>query len=188
MSEQEIITCYNHPNRETVLRCNRCDQPICVQCAIKTPTGYRCKQCVKTQQKVFVTVKWFDYPIAIIVAGLLSSLGCLIMMTVGQMCLIIPFVIGPSIGFGIAEGVRLLVRRRRSEWLFRVTAIAGGLAVLPYVIITIISTVQAFSVSAEQSAQSGYALFALTPLLYVAIYLITVVPSIYYRMKGIRLK
>ena len=58
MSDQKPLTCYNHPNRETVLRCNRCEQPICVQCAVKTPTGYRCKQCVKTQQKVFVTVKW----------------------------------------------------------------------------------------------------------------------------------
>jgi hypothetical protein len=188
MTDQQPLTCYVHPNRETVLRCNRCDQPICVDCAVKTPTGYRCKQCVKTQQKVFVTVKWFDYPVAIIVAGFLSAIGCGVMVAVGQLCLIIPFIIGPSIGFAIAEVVRFLVRRRRSEWLFRVTAISGGLAVLPYVISIIISTIATFA-AMEQAGESGSnAIYALTPLLYVAIYLFTVVPAIYYRMKGIRLK
>ena len=188
MTEQQPMTCYIHPNRETVLRCNRCDQPICVDCAVKTPTGYRCKQCVKTQQKVFVTVKWFDYPIAIIVAGILSAIGCGVMMAVGQLCLIIPFIIGPSIGFAIAEAVRFLVKRRRSEWLFRVTAISGGLAVVPYVVSSILSTISAFAALNQAGESTGSALYALTPLFYVAIYLFTVVPAIYYRMKGIRLK
>jgi hypothetical protein len=84
--------------------------------------------------------------------------------------------------------VRFLVRRRRSEWLFRVTAISGGLAVLPYVIFSIISTISTFAVLSESGQSTGNAFYALTPLLYVAIYLFTVVPAIYYRMKGIRLK
>ena len=186
MTDHERITCYNHPNTETVLRCNRCEQPICVKCAVKTPTGYRCKQCVKSQQKIFITVKAFDYPVAVITAGLLSAIGVAFMMAIGQLCLIIPFVIGPSIGFGIAEVVRFLVRRRRSEWLFRVTAIAGGLAVLPYVVTTVIRFIMLLN--QNTGSDGGYSIYALTPLLYIGIYLFTVVPAIYYRMKGIRLK
>ena len=37
--------CYRHPTRETWLRCGRCDQPICVKCAVQGPVGSRCRQC-----------------------------------------------------------------------------------------------------------------------------------------------
>ena len=51
----ETLYCYVHPTRETSLRCNNCDRPICAACAVRTPTGYRCRECVKRQQKVFDT-------------------------------------------------------------------------------------------------------------------------------------
>ena len=50
-SPNEKMYCYNHPQRETVLRCNRCERPMCTSCAVLTPTGYRCKECVRGQQK-----------------------------------------------------------------------------------------------------------------------------------------
>ena len=40
--DDEPIFCVNHPRVETGLRCNRCDNPICVRCAKLTPVGYRC--------------------------------------------------------------------------------------------------------------------------------------------------
>ncbi len=43
----DIPTCANHPERETGLRCNRCGKPICSQCAVQTPVGYRCRECVR---------------------------------------------------------------------------------------------------------------------------------------------
>ena len=185
--EHEVLTCYNHPNRETVLRCNRCDRPICVQCAIKTPTGYRCKECVRTQQKVFVTVKWYDYIVAILAAGILSTIGYAIMMFLSRLFFLLAFFVGPTIGMAIAEAVRALTGRRRSEWLFRSAAIAGGLAVLPYVLLPIILAAVSIGASNGQSSWANV-LPGLTTVLYAAIYLITVVPTIYYRMKGIRLK
>jgi hypothetical protein len=189
MSEPErtILTCYNHPNRETVLRCNRCDQPICVQCAVKTPTGYRCKQCVKSQQKVFITVKWFDYIVAIVAAGILSSIGYAVMMFVSSIFFLLGFFIGPPVGIAIAEVVRVLTGRRRAEWLFRSTAIAGGVVVLPFILLPLIFTAVSIGTGAGQDSWLNF-LPGLGSLLYAAIYLITVVPSIYYRMKGIRLK
>ena len=46
-------TCANHPNRETMLRCNKCEKPICLQCAVLTEVGYRCKECVRGQQALY---------------------------------------------------------------------------------------------------------------------------------------
>ncbi len=45
--------CANHPGVETSLRCNKCGKPICAKCAVRTPTGYRCKECVRGQLKDF---------------------------------------------------------------------------------------------------------------------------------------
>ncbi len=77
MSEDSTssLYCYNHPQRETLLRCNRCERPICQSCAVLTPTGYRCKECVRGQQKIFDTARWWDYPLAFLTAGVISYFG-----------------------------------------------------------------------------------------------------------------
>jgi MFS family permease len=41
------LFCYRHPDRETWIRCGRCDRPICTSCAMQGPVGSRCKQCRK---------------------------------------------------------------------------------------------------------------------------------------------
>ncbi len=63
-STSEPLYCVNHPDRETYLRCNRCDRPICSECAVLTPTGYRCKDCVRGQQRIFETAQSVDYFLA----------------------------------------------------------------------------------------------------------------------------
>jgi membrane associated rhomboid family serine protease len=35
-------TCYRHPDRQTGLRCSRCDRPICGECATPAPVGQLC--------------------------------------------------------------------------------------------------------------------------------------------------
>lgn len=41
------LFCYRHPDRETWVRCGRCDRPICTQCAMQGPVGLRCRECGK---------------------------------------------------------------------------------------------------------------------------------------------
>jgi membrane associated rhomboid family serine protease len=49
--------CYRHPDRHTLLRCSRCDRPICAACSIDATVGQRCPECVKEEgtQRVIPT-------------------------------------------------------------------------------------------------------------------------------------
>ena len=82
MTDTSIPTlyCANHPTVETTLRCNRCEKPICAQCAVLTPTGYRCKECVKSQQKIFDTAEPRDFILGFLVAAILSWLASLVFL------------------------------------------------------------------------------------------------------------
>ena len=58
---QETPVCYRHPKIETNLRCNRCGRPICPKCAVRTPVGFRCPECVREQQNKYYTGGTMDY-------------------------------------------------------------------------------------------------------------------------------
>jgi MFS family permease len=47
IGDDDRLFCYRHPDRETWIRCGRCDRPICTSCAMQGPVGSRCKQCGK---------------------------------------------------------------------------------------------------------------------------------------------
>src|SRR6058998_2328363 len=34
--------CYRHPDREALVRCTRCDRPICPECMNEAPVGFHC--------------------------------------------------------------------------------------------------------------------------------------------------
>lgn len=43
---QPIQMCARHPDRETGLRCVRCDRPVCFECLREASVGYQCIDCV----------------------------------------------------------------------------------------------------------------------------------------------
>jgi len=164
--------CANHPNRETLLRCNRCERPICTECAALTETGYRCKDCLRGQQKIFETAQWTDYPLGIIVAGVLAFIGSLLAGFLGFFTLFI----APVAGVIIAEAVRWVTKKRRSRILYRATtlgAVAGAL-VLPLV-----------SVLGLLLGIGGGAIWS---LIWQVAYVILITSTVYYRLSGIRIR
>jgi hypothetical protein len=163
--------CANHPGVETTLGCNKCGKPICAKCAIRTPTGYRCKECVRGQLKIFDTAMWYDYVLGFITAGVLGFLASLLALFVSGLSFIgwILIIIGaPTAGVVIAEGVRLVIKKRRSRALFITIAVAMVLGALPVIIGNLIS-------------------FNLFGLIFQGIFLFIATPVVYTRLSGIQL-
>jgi hypothetical protein len=173
---QTILHCANHPDRETSLRCNRCEKPICTQCAVLTPTGYRCRECVRGQQKVFETATWIDYPIAVIIAVILAYVGSVIASFLSFFTIFV----APIAGVVIAEAVRMATRRRRSRRLYLAAAAAVVLGCLPRLLIPLLALLLG-------GLPAGVSLAALLPLVWQVLYVFLVVPSFYYRLSGIQL-
>jgi membrane associated rhomboid family serine protease len=42
-----VPMCYRHPSRETLIKCSRCERPICTSCMNDASIGHQCPDCVK---------------------------------------------------------------------------------------------------------------------------------------------
>jgi hypothetical protein len=91
---------------------------------VQTPVGYRCRECVGQQQATFYTGGALDYVIGAVIALVLGAVAAYLM---ARLPWFFALILGPTIGIGIAELVRLAVRRRRSRYLWLV--VGGGLVI-----------------------------------------------------------
>jgi hypothetical protein len=171
MTETSPTYCYVHPGRETSLRCKRCDKYICTTCAVSTPTGYICKDCMRERQRSFDTALWQDFVLGFSIAGLISGVASFLVTLIGGIGFIGFFLVflGSSAAGGvIAEAVRAVTRRRRSRALF-LTICAGVIfGALPMLLL------QLFSGN-------------LFGVIFQAIYLVIATPLVYARLSGIQL-
>jgi hypothetical protein len=166
------VYCANHPGVETALRCNKCGKPICAKCAVRTPTGYRCKECVRGQQKIFETAQTIDYVFGFLVGGFLSGLASILVILVGRItgffAWIVIVAVAPTVGVVIAEALRFVTRKHRSKSLF-ITILASVILGAVPVVIYLLLTLNFWS------------------LIFQGIYLFIAVPTIYYRLSGIQI-
>ena len=167
------LYCSNHPSVETSLRCNNCEKPICPKCAVLTETGYRCKECVRGQQKVFNTTQWYDFPIAFVIAGVLAFAGSFLARFLGFFIIFL----APVIGVAIAETVRFAIRRRRSPQVFLTAAVGAALGSL--ILLADFLT---------RMILYGFAGQGLLGLAWMLIYAFTVTTTVYYRLRGINIR
>ncbi len=118
--EPESLTCANHPDRETLLRCNKCGKPICIDCAVRTPVGYRCNQCVREQQNIYFNALGRDNIVALVVGFALTVVVAPIVgFLLGRIGLFfgffIAFIIGSGAGTLVARIIRRAVGNRRGR-------------------------------------------------------------------------
>ncbi len=121
------LFCTVHPDRETHLRCNRCGRPMCSQCAVRMPVGYRCRECMREQQAVFYTATRIDYVIAAVAAFFGSLAASYLVMLIPW--LLFQLLLAPVAGALIPQIVLTVIRRRRGRYMGEVVVaaiIAGG--------------------------------------------------------------
>ena len=174
MTEAELF-CANHPTTPTQLRCNRCGKPICSKCAVRTPVGYRCRECMREQQQVFETASTIDYPIAFAVSGFIAFFAVWLLTFLGIWGLFV----APAIGVGVAEIVRRAVRGHRAQALPTAAAAGAVLGALPFILRGVIE----FVLGLRGLQGIGWATLG---LLWPAVYGFLIVSTLYWRLRGIR--
>jgi len=139
---------------------------------VRVPTGYRCKECIREQSRVYDSAQVQDYILAFVVASILSFIGSLIAQMIGFFILFI----APMAGMVISEAVRKVVNRRRSKTLFQVATIAVVLGGLPMIIDELFFLFM------------GGGLGMLFRMLWPGIYIFLAASSTYVRLSGIQLR
>lgn len=173
------LRCANHPDRETTLRCNRCEKPICTKCAILTPVGYRCRECVRGQQAVFETAQPLDFVVAAVISAVGAGVGVAVLNILGFW----GFFVAPVAGGALAEIVRLATRRRRGLRLPLVAAVSGAVGILPTLVPALGLAFVSLSGSGGPRLLGGVLLSLVFPLVTGGLLL----SALYYRLRGIRL-
>lgn len=136
-TREEVLYCTVHSTVETTLRCNKCGRPMCTKCAVRTPVGYRCRECVRGQQQVFYNAKRVDPLIQAVVSVILGGIGSGLMgfLRFGFFGLLIAFWAGSAAGALIADIAHRLAGKRRGRYSWLIVAggiVVGGLLALPF--------------------------------------------------------
>jgi len=172
----DTLYCANHPQTETSLRCNKCNKLICTRCAVLTPVGYRCRECVRGQQQVFETAVWYDYITAPVAAAILGGILGALLLVLGWFVIFL----APVAGGLVAEIVRAIVRRRRGRNLFLVAAAGYVLGCLPLFLPVLLSLVL--------DTGRGFTLGSLLNLLWPALYAVIATGTFFARLRGIAIR
>jgi MFS family permease len=119
----------------TLLRCNKCGRPVCIDCVRLTDVGYRCKECINQVQSGYYTANPLDYPLAAVVSFVVALVAApitgLLAAPLGFFGFWIAILTGPAAGGFLSEIIRRAVGRRRGRYLW---LIASAMAVLGAVV------------------------------------------------------
>lgn len=98
--DPDMAPCYRHPKELTALRCNQCDRPICVDCAVQGAVGIKCPDCARTPRAargvVPVERLMRGIVVAAVVAGVLG--GVLSIVRIPFIGIILAYAAGAAAG------------------------------------------------------------------------------------------
>jgi len=134
---------------------------MCVQCAVQTPVGYRCKECVRGIQAKYFNANPYDDLIALGVAAAATGVVGYVISSVG-LPIFITLILGFPAGGVIGELIVRAVQKRRSLNMAKFGA-AG--AVLGGVLGAVLQTYSQYSsLYARAAAQAGVRASELPPI------------------------
>ncbi|MBI4337423.1 MAG: hypothetical protein HY683_06310 [Chloroflexi bacterium] len=128
------MQCTYHPDTETVLRCSKCETPICPRCLVQTPVGARCRDCARLSRLPTYAVRpvvLLRGLVAGLATGLALGLALAVIVRLGMVPLFLAVWVAPGYflgaGYLVGEAVSLATNRKRGGLL-------QAIAVLGYIV------------------------------------------------------
>ncbi len=115
--------CYRHPKVETLVRCGKCDRPICPNCMISGPAGMRCPDCASLRSTHLYQLHPARIALAAAASVIVGTIGATIIFYVGFFV----FLLGPAYGAIVAEAVLRSTGRKRGP-MVEVVGVGGIVA------------------------------------------------------------
>lgn len=127
---------------------------MCTRCAVRTPVGYRCRECVREQQDTFFNAQMVDYIIAGAISLAISFIAAALIARIGFFLL--AFFLAPAAGGIIGRAVFAATRKRRGRYTAIVVGAAVVLGALPSLLLNPISImIYLFMATGAAVAQFG---------------------------------
>lgn len=131
--DPELEPCYRHSGELTALHCITCERPICVDCAIAAPVGFKCPEHGRASRAERGVI-----PFSALTRGFLASLALASVLGIILTLLNIPFIgliLAYAAGMLVGEAARYASGGYRDPLLAKVASIcsAAGLLALPAV-------------------------------------------------------
>lgn len=123
------MQCATHPHIETFIKCSKCEKPICYQCMVETPVGYRCHQCAQLRRLPQFTAGPTIWLQAVAAAVALAFAGGILWAVIkdfggfGGFLLILAAI---AIGYGISEGISRAARGKRPPSLAIIAGVSAA--------------------------------------------------------------
>ncbi|PJF22975.1 MAG: hypothetical protein CUN56_03270 [Phototrophicales bacterium] len=129
MIEDEIHYCAIHPDVETELRCNKCDRYMCARCAVQTPVGYRCRECVRQHDDKFFNATPADSWVVFgVTFGMMAVFGLIFNTLFSGLALFMAIILGFPAGAVVGELVMKAINKRkgRNHWQIALAGVIIG--------------------------------------------------------------
>ena len=130
--------CAQHKDTQTSLRCGRCEMPVCPQCMIHGPVGFRCPDCGKPP-----TLPAYQVSTPLILRAIGASL---VIGIAGGVVLLFIFGLGlfyliaaAGLGYVVSEGTSFAANRKRGRTLGIIAMIGAVVGHVPIVALSVSS-------------------------------------------------